>query len=95
MWLSSCILTALRFPLIANLIFFWEIDKGSGVGGGVGEIIRGKLVPFYIPRLPNVSTAYLRICIYIYKTLERHVLNINNSVIIYLGGKIMVILIFL
>lgn len=47
---DSCILTALRFPVSANLIFFWATGKGSGVGGRVGEIVREKGILLYSPR---------------------------------------------
>lgn len=52
-WLSSCILTVLRFPLIANLIFSWKTGRDSGVGGGVEGINRGKVSLLSISHLPK------------------------------------------
>lgn len=52
-WLSSCILTVLIFPLIANLIFSWKTGRGSGVGNRVEGIIRGKVRLLSISHLPK------------------------------------------
>ena len=52
-WLSSCILTVLRLPLIANLTFSWKTGRDSGVGGGVEGINRGKVSLLSISHLPK------------------------------------------
>lgn len=69
-------LTVLRLPLIANLIFFWEMSSGSGVEA----ILRGKAILLCVPLL-NVSAAYLWY-IHRIKRLEGHTPNVNTTVLI-------------
>lgn len=80
-WLSSCFLTVQGFPLIANLIFSRKTGRGSGVGGRVEGIIRGKVSLLCISHLPKCLYGLL---VYTHKVkrLEGYIPNVNNTVVI-------------